>query len=125
MMTPDPTLVGRRVLIVEDDFLIAASLSNLLEEHGCIVSGPVFTVKEAVEVMDREAVDGAILDYKVQDGLALAVAERLRQQGIPFVFVTGYQREHLPAELRTAPYLAKPVLPDVLIEVIARVWPSR
>lgn len=121
-MAPDRTLAGKRILIVEDDFLIGASLSDLLKRHGCIVSGPVFTVKDAVEIMDREALDGAVLDYKVQDGLTLTIVDRLRRDGIPFVIVTGYQREHLPAELRKAPYLAKPVLPDVLIEVISGTW---
>lgn len=121
-MAPGPTLVGKRILIVEDDFLIGASLSDLLRRHGCLVSGPVFTVKDAVEIMGRETLDGAVLDYKVQDGMTLAIVERLRRDGIPFVIVTGYQRDHLPAELRKAPYLAKPVLPDVLIEVIAGTW---
>jgi len=121
-MAPGPTLAGKRILIVEDDFLIGASLSDLLKRHGCLVCGPVFTVKDAVEIMGREALDGAVLDYKFQDGPTLAVVDRLRRDGIPFVIVTGYQREHLPAELRTAPYLAKPVVPDVLIEVISGTW---
>lgn len=123
-MASDPTLVGKRILIVEDDFLIGASLSDLLKRHGCIVSGPVFTVRDAAEIIGREALDGAVLDYKVQDGLTVAIAERLRQEEVPFVIVTGYQREHLPVELRKAPYLAKPVLPDVLIEVISGTWQS-
>lgn len=121
-MASDGKLVGKRILIVEDDFLIGASLSDLLERHGCVVSGPVFTAKDAVDIIDREAIDGAILDYKVQDGVTLAIVGRLRQDRIPFVIVTGYQREYLPAGLRKAPYLAKPVLPDILIEVISGTW---
>lgn len=92
-MASDGKLVGKRILIVEDDFLIGASLSDLLEQHGCVVSGPVFTAKDAVDTIDREAIDGAILDYKVQDGVTLAIVGRLRQDRIPFVIVTGYQRE--------------------------------
>ena len=121
-MAPGPTLAGKRILIVEDDFLIGASLSDLLRRHGCHVYGPVFTIRDAIEIMGREALDGALLDYKVQDGLTLTIVDRLRRDGIPFVIVTGYQRDHLPAELRKAPYLAKPVLPYVLIEVISGTW---
>ena len=124
-MAVGPTLSGKRILIVEDDFLIGASLSDYLTRYGCIVSGPVFSVKDAVEVMDRRALDGAVLDYRVQDGPSLAVAQRLRQYGVPFVIVTAYQREHLPAELQSVPYLAKPILPEMLMEVISRTWQFR
>lgn len=124
-MAVGPTLSGKRILIVEDDFLIGASLSDFLTRYGCIVSGPVFSVKDAVEVMDRRALDGAVLDYRVQDGPSLAVAQRLRQDGVPFVIVTAYQREHLPAELQSVPYLAKPILPEMLMEVISRTWQFR
>lgn len=119
-MSSDLTLVGKRIMIVEDDFLIGASLTDLLEGRGCRVSGPVFTAKDAVEIINRKDLDAAVLDYRVQDGLTLAVARRLRQERVPFVIMTGYQREHLPPELRTAHYLGKPVLPDLLIEVILR-----
>ena len=124
-MAVGPTLSGKRILIVEDDFLIGASLSDYLTRYGCIVSGPVFSVKDAVKVMDRKAFDGAVLDYRVQDGPSLAVAQRLRQDGVPFVIVTAYQREHLPAELQSVPYLAKPILPEMLMEVISRTWQFR
>lgn len=119
------TLSGKRILIVEDDFLIGASLSDYLTRYGCIVSGPVFSVRDAVEIMDRKALDGAVLDYRVQDGPSLPVALRLRQEGVPIVIVTAYQRDHLPAELQSVPYLAKPILPEMLIEVISRTWLSR
>jgi DNA-binding response OmpR family regulator len=112
-------LAGKRLLIVEDDFLIGASLSDVLTKHGCLVRGPVFTIKEAVQILESERLDGALLDLKLQDGLALDIARRLRAQGVPFVVLTGYPRETLHSDLRNAYYLGKPARPDVVVEVVA------
>src|SRR5260221_14501539 len=101
-------LRGKRVLIVEDNFLIAASLCFLLIKNGCLVEGPAFTVAQTMRIVDRHRLDGALLELQLRDGIGIDVARRLRRSGVPFVIVSAHQREHLHSELKDAPYVAKP-----------------
>ena len=100
---------GRRVLIVEDESLVAMLLETILEDMGCTPVGPAATVDEALRMAsDGEPVDAALLDVNVAGRQVFPVAEALRDRGVPFVFSTGYGEGGLPAEWRGHPTLQKP-----------------
>src|SRR3954469_6426333 len=102
-------LRGARVLIVEDDLLIANYLEELLGMEGCIVVGPALRVDEALALIERGRPEAAVLDLNLYGERTTAVAEALTARRVPFVIMTGYGAEHLPDEpvLRRAPRLGK------------------
>ena len=85
-------LQGKRILIVEDEFLIAATACEMLQELGAHVVGPASTISEALALAEREDVDVALLDINLHGQSSAAVAARLETRGIPIVFATGYGR---------------------------------
>ena len=100
---------GRRVLIVEDESLVAMLLETILEDMGCTPVGPAATVDEALRLAaDAEPIDAALLDVNVAGRQVFPVAEALRDRGVPFVFSTGYGEGGLPDEWRGLPTLQKP-----------------
>ena len=103
-------LRGRRVLIVEDELLLAMELEALLAQHGCEVLGPASTVEWALALIYAEEPALALLDVNLRGLRATPVAAALRDRGVPFVLITGYSREQLSEpELQTAPRIDKPV----------------
>jgi ActR/RegA family two-component response regulator len=109
-------LAGLLILIAEDDGLIAEDLRISIEREGAEVHLAT-TVVQALMLLDRIAVDGAILDCRLVNDASTAVADALKRRQIPYVVVTGYAAEVLPVELRGAPYLAKPFRSKDLIEM--------
>lgn len=115
-------LKGRRVLIVEDETLVAMELEVLLAEHGCAVVGPVPTVARALALLDRERPDAAILDLNLNGQKATPVAAALTALGVPFVLATGYgEAQSLQPELEQAPRVDKPVNHGELVSTLARI----
>ena len=103
-------LAGRRVLIVEDDFLLAMELEALVEGGGGTVIGSVSSVQQALIKLDHELPDVALLDVNLKGERATPVAGALQARGVPFVVITGYSNQQLTEpELRAAPRLEKPV----------------
>jgi|SRR6185503_19337172 len=90
MMHESGRFPGLRVLLVEDNFLVATDLEWMLRELGCEVVGPVASVEEGVELATRERLDGAVLDVNITGGNSGAIARLLRSRHCPFFFVTGY-----------------------------------
>lgn len=83
-------LEGKRVLIVEDEFLIAMTARDMIEEFGAVVIGPAATVSEALELVGKETIDIALLDLNLHGQSSAAVADALEARHVPFVFATGY-----------------------------------
>ena len=116
-MTPDvaqefsSSLAGLRLLIVEDEMLLAMLLQDILEELGCIVV-KAGRLAKAVELARTNSFDGAILDVNLAGEEVYPVAKILKRRSIPFIFTTGYQKEIVPAEYRDLLVLAKPYLPE-------------
>lgn len=104
----DHVLEGRRILVVEDETLIAVLLEEVLFSLGCTVVGPVSKLVAAVELAKEEQLDAAILDVTVRGGSIFPAAEILLERGIPFVFATGYGDWALPDAFRGKPVLKKP-----------------
>jgi CheY-like chemotaxis protein len=115
------TLEGRRLLIVEDEYLVASELMSALEGAGARVFGPVSDVERAVEIVEGSAfkLDCAILDINLRGEMVYPAAALLAEQSIPFVFVTGYERSSLPKEFSDAPCFTKPVDEQDLIRQLA------
>src|ERR1700709_523125 len=80
----------RRILIIEDEVLVAMYLEELLTEMGHQVAGPAARINDALELAREAAFDFAVLDVNLAGVPSFPVADVLRQRGIPFVFVTGY-----------------------------------
>lgn len=102
-------LSGRRILVVEDERLIALDLRDILEGYGCTVAGPVATAAAALALIADECPDFAILDVRLNGGTSELVAADLRGRGCPFLLLTAYQQSHLTGALCEAPLLRKPV----------------
>lgn len=103
-------LAGARVLLVEDEFVIALDFQILLYRFGCEVLGPVGSVAEALVILRHERPDAALLDVNLRDGLVVPVAERLTAMAVPFLLVTARDARRLAEPvLQGAPALGKPV----------------
>ncbi len=118
------TLEGRRVLVVEDESLVAMLLETILEDMGAAPVGPASTVEEGVAAATGEPdLDAALLDVNVAGKPVFPVAEALSARGVPFVFSTGYGEGGLPDEWRGRPVLQKPfteqAVRDALQSVLA------
>ena len=98
-----------RVLVVEDDGLIALTLEDLLEELGCQVAGSAGSVAEALAWLEAgNGLDAALLDVKLGTEMVFPVAEALAARHIAFAFTTGLG-EAPDARFRSAPLLTKPI----------------
>lgn len=102
-------LNGRRVLVVEDESLVAMLLETILEDMGCTPVGPASNIDDG-EAMARDTtdLDAALLDVNVAGRQVFPVAEALMARGVPFVFSTGYGEGGLPDEWRGNPTIQKP-----------------
>jgi CheY-like chemotaxis protein len=103
MMEGRASLQGRRVLVVEDEAAEALMLEDLLAQAGCVVIGPAGTTESALNLIEQEAVDCAVLDVKLLDGQVFPVADTLVARGVPFVFATAYEADALGARYAGAP----------------------
>ena len=104
-------LEGARLLIVEDEPLIAIELQDLLEQRGAAVLGPTPSVQTALAAIESDRPDAALLDVNLRGVRSTPVASVLLAASIPFLLVTGYSRSQLPdPELRKAPIVPKPVI---------------
>ena len=97
-----------RVLIVEDEALVAMLLENMLEDMGCALAGSAATLDQAVEAATGLELDVAILDMNLAGRPVLPVAEALSGRGKPFIFATGYGEGGVPEAWRDRPTLQKP-----------------
>ncbi|RYG18215.1 MAG: response regulator [Caulobacteraceae bacterium] len=102
-------LTGRRVLIVEDESLVAMLLETILEDMECIPVGPASNIDDG-EVLARDTadLDAALLDVNVAGRQVFPIAEILKARGVPFVFSTGYGEGGLPEEWRGQATIQKP-----------------
>jgi len=115
-----PSTSPQRILIVEDEYFIAADLAKVLKGSGLEVMGPAATLDDAGAVIAREGLpDAAILDVNVASILSFKLAEDLVDQHVPVMFVTGYDGWHLPDTFRKYPRITKPARPEQLLTILA------
>ena len=117
-------LEGLRILVVEDEFLVATLIEDMLVAAGCVVAGPVPRLSEALEAVDHETFDAAVLDVNLGGDRVYPVADALSRRNVPFVFVTGYGTSGLPGEYAERPRLCKPFkMADLLNQLSSLVAP--
>ena len=110
---------GRRILVVEDDYLIVADLVQELEASGAHVIGPIPTLDMALEKLEQLSdIAGAILDINLHGEMVFPLAEELRRRQIPFVFATAYEEKAIPTAWRDIPLVRKPADLSEIAEVL-------
>jgi CheY-like chemotaxis protein len=109
--SPSEGLRGRCLLVVEDEYLVAADLTASLESLGVEVIGPAASVEEALSLIENSGgrLDGAVLDINLRSERVYPVADVLTARGIPFVFTTGYDAVAIPIAYTCAPRCEKPI----------------
>jgi len=114
-------LEGQRILVVEDEVIIAMLIEDFVEELGGGIVGPVGSASSAVKLIESEDICAATLDVNIADGSVYDAAAALRSRSIPFVFVTGYSDlPDCPPEFLDAPRLKKPFTLDQLADVLSQ-----
>jgi two-component SAPR family response regulator len=111
-------VTGCRVLVVEDETLIAVLIEDILGAMACKIVGPAGKLETALQLARDEAFDIAILDITVRGGKVYPVAEQLMERGIPFVLASGYGDWALPPSLRHQRRLMKPFTAAALEEQV-------
>ncbi|MBI1867420.1 MAG: response regulator [Methylocystis sp.] len=111
-------LAGRRILIVEDDPLIALALEEILTEQGLVIAGTARDVGAALRLAASAPIDVALLDVNVGSEKIDPVANLLASRCCPFVFATGYGRIGLPEAHRSRPIVEKPFYIDEIIDAL-------
>jgi PAS domain S-box-containing protein len=113
---PIPFPRGPRVLIVEDELLVAIEIEQALLRGGFATAGFAARAEAAIRMIEEHGCEAAVLDLRLADGTSLAIGEVLAKKSIPFVVLTAYSREQLPAEMKAVAYLHKPLHGDALVE---------
>ena len=110
----------RRILVVEDEFLLALRIQTLLEAGDVEIVGPVGTLDEARKLADDETLDCALLDVNIDGGRVDDVVEILRRHDVPFLFVTANDADHCPANCGRVAVVGKPFRDDDLLREVGR-----
>ncbi len=113
-------LHGKKVLIVEDEALIAMLFEDILEDTACQIVGPAMTVRQAMELAEAAEIDVAVLDVNLNGESSFPVAALLQSRGVPLVFSSGYGSQGLPPEWQDRPTLPKPFTSDEVVDTLAR-----
>jgi len=114
---------GLRVLVVEDEFLVAAMLEDELLDHGAEVIGPAATLADGVRLAGGGGFDAAVIDWNLDGEHSAPLAAMLREAGVPFVISTGYGI--VPPDFAGCPLLTKPYDPGELIGLLGRLLKDR
>ena len=113
-------LRGKKVLIVEDEALIAMLFEDILEDTACQIVGPAMNVRQAMELAGTAEIDAAVLDVNLNGESSFPVAALLRSRGVPLIFSSGYGSQGLPPEWQDRPTLPKPFTSDEVVGALER-----
>jgi len=123
-MTTDGPKTGPRVLVVEDEFLLACSLQEDLTAFGYAVVGPVSSATAARQTLSLKTVAAALLDVNLSGAMVFPLADDLIALGVPIIFLSGYGLAIIPERFRSLPRLAKPGDPGALDRELRKVLPA-
>jgi DNA-binding response OmpR family regulator len=91
---------GKRILVIEDESLLADATRRQLDASRAVVIGPVSTPKQALALIDQHEIDAAILDVMLDAEITLPIADALEARKIPFVFATAFEPDSMPRRYR-------------------------
>lgn len=118
-MDPRPALDGLRLLLVEDEFVLALGISDVLVDAGADVLGPVGAVDDALKLVEQiPEIDVAVLDVNLAGETIYPVADALRARAVPFLFASANDRAQLPARFADVPLCRKPFDASALREAL-------
>jgi two-component SAPR family response regulator len=112
------SLAGKRILIVEDEIIVALGLADKVTADRATAVGPVSTVNAALDVIANTELDGVILDVKLREEMAFPVADVLADRHIPFVFTTGLDAGDIPSRHANVCCLQKPLTTEVICRAL-------
>ncbi|MGH7293235.1 MAG: response regulator, partial [Myxococcota bacterium] len=115
----DPRISGRRILLVEDEPLVAMMMTQMIGDMGGEVIGPFGTLRDAIEALPEKGLDAAVLDVNVGGELVYPLAERLARDGTPLMFLTGYDSKSVDRRFVTSRVLTKPIEEAELASALA------
>ncbi|XUU60486.1 response regulator [Erythrobacter sp. HA6-11] len=112
-------MVQMRILVAEDEAIVACDLIDTVEEAGFVVEGPHRDISSAMLAFQKEKPDLAILDVKLNDGVVYPLAQKLAEEHIPIIFHTGeYSTAEVASAFPEAQSLAKPCPPAAVIDAV-------
>ncbi len=118
------SLAGKRLLMVEDEFLVGLMAKRILESFGADVAGPFGRLADALVAAKDERFDGAVLDFNLAGETAEPLADLLLARGVPFAFLTGYHRDSIDRRYANIPLLQKPIDAESLERVLVSLLES-
>jgi DNA-binding response OmpR family regulator len=114
------TLQGMRVLLIEDEYLIADDLNRALRHSGVVVIGPIGTLEAGLKAASSEPVDVAILDINLRGEWSYPIVDELLARKIPVMLATGYDEEAIPPEFSQLPRVQKPYKSHDVLALLRR-----
>lgn len=111
-------IAGKRILVVEDEFIVAAMLRDALEDEGAVALGPAGRVADALALVHAGGIDVVVLDWNLAGEASTPVAEALAAQGVPFLISTGYGS--VGGAFANRPVVTKPYAPQTLVAALER-----
>jgi len=114
----DRQLRGLRVLLIEDEELVAELIIDILDSAGCVVQGPFGRLPDALEAAQSDNFDAAVLDLDLGGTPTFPVAALLDKRHVPFCFLTGFGKGGVPAEYATRPVVPKPFKAQQLLDTL-------
>ena len=124
-MAPQAKLAGKRILVVEDQYMIADDLRRLFEANGAEIAGPYASSAAAMQAMPGATFDAAVLDIALAGNAVYPLAAELRRLGTPFVFLTGFSDGDIHPDFADAPAVQKPYRDDGLLGIVASLLAKR
>jgi len=111
------SLIGRSILVVEDEPLIAMAISQALEESGAEVT-TTNTLRHALLLVEHDGLSAAILDHSLGDGNSSLLYARLKERGVPFLIYSGWDRDKVEGVGEGVPHIIKPATHEVLLAAV-------
>jgi two-component sensor histidine kinase/DNA-binding response OmpR family regulator len=111
-------LAGKRIMVVEDELLISMMVKQMLSDLGAVVVGPYNSLSKGLMAVQSESMDGAVLDFNLAGEPADPLANVLAARSVPFLFITGYERDSIDRRYANVPVLQKPIEADSLQRVL-------
>jgi DNA-binding NtrC family response regulator len=117
-MDDEISLAGMHVLVLEDDMLVAMLVEDTLQDHECVILGPVESLEEGLEIARNRKVDAAVMDVNIGGEKVYEIAEILEARGVPFILISGYGPGAVPEAHPNWQICSKPFRAEEMMELL-------